>query len=101
MIQKGFFIGFSKKLTEKENWYKLKRKQQIEKQKKGQVINKIDKQVPVPVVSVMFVPYTPNSQLIQKLKKVEAKVSQLTNDKIQHVERAGTKLMNEVGDTNP
>ena len=56
------------------------------------MINKIDKQVPVPVVSVMFVPYTPNSQLIQKLKKVEAKVSQLTNDKIQHVERAGTKL---------
>ena len=55
------------------------------------MINK-NNQIPVPVVSVMFVPYTPNSQLIQKLKKVEAKVSQLTNDKIQHVERAGTKL---------
>ena len=46
-------ICLHKKLTEKENWYKLKRKQQIEKQKKGQVINNVVKQVPVPVVSVM------------------------------------------------
>ena len=47
---------------------------------------------PVPVVSVMFVPYTPHSQLLNKLKKVESNITKITRDKIQHVERAGTKL---------
>ena len=40
----------------------------------------------------MFVPHTPQSQLLRKLKKVEAKISDLTGDKVHHVERAGTKL---------
>ena len=54
-------IRLHKKLTERENWYKLKRKQQQqnEKQKKKSHMMNKNNQIPVPVVSVMFVPYTP------------------------------------------
>ena len=50
------------------------------------------KKEPIHTASVMFTPFTPQSQLLYKLKQVENKVSSLTGDKIQHVERAGTKL---------
>ena len=79
-----------KKLIQKEIWYKEKKKHNDDMKKNNH--KKEDDKVKTPVVSIMFVPHTPQSQLHRKLKKVEAKISDLTGDKIQHVERAGTKL---------
>ena len=41
---------------------------------------------------MMFVPNTPRSGLLNRLKDVENKVADLTGDKVRLVERAGTKL---------
>ena len=84
-------IRLHKKLTERENWFK-NQKQKEQKATKTKNKHENETAVTIPVVSVMFTPFTPESQLLQKLRKVEAKVSSLTGDKIQHVERAGTKL---------
>ena len=82
-----------KKLTQRENWYKDKNNKI---KNGGQTVKKKEsnrgESKKIPLVSVMFVPYTPNSQLLKKLKQAESKVTALTGDKVKHVERAGTKL---------
>merc|ERR1712218_295756 len=45
-----------------------------------------------PIVSLMFVPYSQHSELIRRLKKVEATVSAVTGDKVVLAERSGKKL---------
>ena len=50
----------------------------------------------------MFVPATPGSALKKLLQKAEDEAGKLMNTPVVRiVERAGTKLMEEVGDTNP
>ena len=82
-----------KKLTQRENWYKIRNN---ENKNGGMKVQKKEsnggKSKKIPLVSVMFVPYTPNSQLLKKLKQAESKVTAITGDKVKHVERAGTKL---------
>ena len=51
----------------------------------------------IPLVSLMFVQQTPGSQLLQQLRQVEAKVSDLTGDRVKMVERSGTKHQASIG----
>ena len=89
-------IRIHKKLTERENWYKNKNKNENKssenKKRKSKTHNNGSSKKKTPIVSIMFVPYTPKSELLKQLKFAESKVTAITGDKVKHVERAGTKL---------
>ena len=52
--------------------------------------------------AVLFVPATPGSELRKLIQKAEDQASKLMNlPTVRVVERAGTKIMQKVGDKNP
>ena len=89
-----------KKLTQRENWYKKMKKRHEPKEKVRNKSNNEQKQ-DIPLVSLMFVQQTPGSQLLQQLRQVEAKVSDLTGDRVKMVERSGTKLRHLLVSSDP
>ena len=93
-----------KKLTEKTSWYKRKGAgisqpkhyfKKKPKPKEGAAPS------PLPVTTVMFVPRTRNGELAKRLKLVDTKLSNIMNDKLKFVERAGMKLKNILHRSNP
>ena len=100
-----------KKLLERENWYKNKENTEVENTEKIRVhrrslrtkkptkiqINKENLQVK----AVMFVPFTPGSELARKLRENEEKMGKFTNNKLKIVERAGVKLQDILTKANP
>ena len=60
--------------------------------KKKKNLKKESGSAQAPIVSLMFVPYSQHSELIGRLKKVEATVSAVTGDKVVLAERSGKKL---------
>ena len=58
-----------KKLTQKQNWFKAKKKEEHDSQKKHKKKSNsvIDPSPATPIVSVLFIPQTPNSQLLQQM----------------------------------
>ena len=93
-----------KKLTEKTSWYKRKSTgisqpgQQYSRRRKSKegVASS-----PTPVTTVMFVARTPNGELAKRLKLVDTKMSEIMDDKIKFVERAGQKLRHILHRSNP
>ena len=90
-----------KKLTQRENWFKGKKKNHESKNKnQNKNIKKKEDFVP-PIVSVMFVQQTPNSQLLQQLRQTESKIMAVTGDRVKLVERSGTKLRHMLVSSDP
>ena len=73
-----------KKLIQRESWYKNTRKREDEDKvlKKKKNRKKESGTGRAPIVSLMFVPYSQHSELIGRLKKVEATVSAVEGDKV-------------------
>ena len=84
-----------KKLLGKSNWFKKKKK--IEGKKK----NKTQKENSPEVVTVLFVPQTPQGELARRLKVVENKISKLSGEKVKIVERGGTQVKQIMHKSNP
>ena len=83
-----------KKLIQRECWYKNTKKREDEDKVLKKKKNRKKESGPgrAPIVSLMFVPYSQHSELIGRLKKVEATVSAVTGDKVVLAERSGKKL---------
>ena len=85
-----------KKLIQRESWYKNSKKREDDEEnnvkKKKKNLKKESGSAQAPIVSLMFVPYSQHSELIGRLKKVEATVSAVTGDKVVLAERSGKKL---------
>ena len=52
-------------------------------------------------VSVLFVPRTPNGELITRLREAEANITKVTGDKIKLVEKTGRMIKRIVHKSNP
>ena len=100
-----------KKLMSRETWYKPQEQKseacqgvpepwqptQARKEKKitktGQgSSNKQNTAKEIPTQAVMFIPYTPGSELAKLLRNNEEKIAKLTKSRLKIVERAGIKL---------
>ena len=118
-----------KKLISRENWYKKNKNteadntKQIKTQKNRktenknkknennkqhktqelqQVINKNQKTPEKTVTrAVMFVPFTPNSELAKLLRENEEQLEKITGTKLKIVERTGVKLVDLLTRSNP
>ena len=100
-----------KKLTSKENWYKqehrVEQKQDMKesgipryfKRTLGKKTENKDKENKIK--AVMFVPYTPGSELIKKLRENEQNMNKITKHRIKLVERTGTKLQDLLTTSDP
>ena len=88
-----------KKLTQRQNWFKEKKKKEESVSKKAKSVS-VSTSVP-PIVSVMFVQQTPKSQLLQQLRATELKISAVTGDRVKLVERSGTKLRHLLVSSDP
>ena len=103
-----------KKLTGKTDWFKTKsrdieeeemKKRELKerimepekKEKAGQSTTKRGKDPQ----SVMFVPYTPNSELAKELRKVEDMMEALSGMRIKIVEKAGIQMKQILVKSNP
>ena len=125
IASKTLSIRTRKKLTSRENWYKT-RINSIEENDDNDKINttnsrhydkkrlprslltrKDDKKPPTGqeddkiTRAVMFVPFTPNSELARALRENEEKLEKLTRTKVKIVERTGRKLVDLVTKSNP
>ena len=93
-----------KKLTQKQNWFKEKKKEEhddSQKKHKKKSNSVIDPAPATPIVSVLFIPQTPNSQLLQQMRLMESKITAVTGDRVKIVERSGTKLRNLLVSSDP
>ena len=105
-----------KKLLGRETWYKGELEQEYAEHE-DKIINKPRRTSPKnkkvtreqkqekhdkPVVSsVMFVPFTPGSELAKRLRENEEKMTKFSKHKIKIVERAGVQLQNLLTRSNP
>ena len=89
-----------KKLTQKQNWYKGKKKSNSQSKQTTKKSKTEPKSAP-PIVSVMFVQYTPHSQLLQQMRQMESKITAVTGDRVKLVERSGTKLRHLLVSSDP
>ena len=93
-----------KKLDGKSNWFKIKPKEKEEEAQKRKEIKerihldgkdqqagKSEKKAQDPK-AVMFVPYTPNSELAKELRKVEDMMKAMSGMRLKIVEKAGVQL---------
>ena len=115
-----------KKLTEKTNWYKAKRKREDDSDNKadkkrtrrcqteprdctsqasgGGAPTRNETKNPhknEQVKTVMFVPYTEGSELAKRLREAEQKIQDMTGYRLKIVERAGTKLQDTLTKADP
>ena len=101
------------KLMEKTSWYKPDKKRKAEdKESKFQYIPPtkrrkkakdtiINKEASKKIKSVMFIPFTKNSELATRLRESEEKMEKLTGYRMKIVERGGTKLVDILHKANP
>ena len=90
-----------KKLTQRQNWFKDKKRKSDSPSKQTNKKSKTEPETVPPIVSVMFVPYTPHSQLLQQLRMMESKITAVTGDRVKLVERSGTKLRHLLVSSDP
>ena len=99
-----------RKLMEKTTWYKPKRKREEEDDEfespvKRQKMSRNWKAEKPPknakIKAVLFVPYTPGSELAKRLREAETKLNELTGYKLKVVERAGIKLQDLLHKADP
>ena len=109
-----------KKLLGRETWYKknentdkvsvqegnvgtkLEKSEKFPKTKKTKITRpSTEEKQEHPVKSVMFVPYTPGSQLAKKLRTNEEVLAKIPKSKLKIVERAGLKLQDVLTTSNP
>ena len=111
-----------KKLMERETWYKEQEKEELPEMtfKKPQTKTSLKTHPRPPrgspspgthpqdenksqskIKAVMFVPFTPGSELAKMLRENEEKLVQLTNNKLKIVERASVKLQDIITKSNP
>ena len=99
-----------KKLTGKVEWFKNTKKRKREDdegredRKKSKIVGRVKKDTgreDARTVSVMFVPYTPEGELLRRLKEAEEEVANQTGIKIKMVEKAGTKLSDILHKSDP
>ena len=95
-----------KKILEKSSWYREKRKREDDADpkrihretgdnRKRKVMHNTkqgDKQKVGEIKTVMFVPYTPGSELARRMREAETNLQEITGYRVKIVERTGTKL---------
>ena len=101
------------KLNGKSSWFKNKPvDKDEEKQKKKESRERLDKEKMKKVAgdkekkwgdpkAVMFIPYTPNSELAKELRKVEDMMEAMSGMRIKIVEKTGVQLKRILVKTNP
>ena len=106
-----------KKITGKTSWFrnkkvdeeeqKMKRREQRERDDEdGADIHRkhregMSKTISVSAKAVLYVPYTPNSELAKELRKVEDMMELMSGMRIKIVEKSGVQLKNILVKTNP
>ena len=103
-----------KKLVSKENWYKTQDNQdpanitatRIARQELPRSLQKggnkkPKKETESKIKAVMFVPFTPGSELAKLLRENEEKLVKITDSKIKIVERTGIKIQELLTKSNP
>ena len=108
----------TKKLVNKETWYKRQEvvlpahevgpdmlrsqgRAGLRSLKSGKQNNNKNKEHESKIKSVMFVPFTPGSELAKLLRENEEKLVKLTNCKVKIIERTGTKIQELLTKSNP
>ena len=103
-----------KKLLTKESWYKQQsstehpdggritiRSPTSKKTSKSSTVGKKSNDQKSEIKAVMFVPFTPHSELAKMLRENEEKLVKLTGSKIKIVERTGSKIQDLLTRSNP
>ena len=107
---------YKKKLTEKTNWFRKKRKDSEEGAEKVSTEKRkpssegkrwctqaaqANQAKTMQTVTVLFVPRTPGGELASRLRKAEEELSVITGDKIKIVEKTGVMMKRILHRSNP
>ena len=98
-----------KKLLGRQTWYKNKKRDaragknsfKSSSKRKPNHKSKLKNDSPPEVVTVMFVPQTPNGELAKRLQQVENDIAKVTGKKVRMVERSGTMIRRLLCRSNP